>query len=405
MLVEDKRLAGWCWSQWMDFVLQNTIFCRLLSRAVLLSSQMIKTRKEVPIWSLSTISRRQRPQILEAVRLLQTPVVIRGDFRSLSSSVLPRHWHHCTPVLQFTFCWWEAAAQICREGGSGADGEALSSQVCLWRTFLVLCAWKWDCRHEEHGASTPAGTPARQGGWNLAEQRPGQDYSLREVSHSLQTAGCVVTATETWVKRDIARLSEHSMLGLSAQSSCLRARAAHRWTEGELGHGTTSAGLFLFTCPFLVSSMCPDLEGSHGMKPQSNTTESCSALGRWTWSTCSSLEPFPQFRKRQAGLFGRTKIDFCSNKKQKMSGARQYSQLVLIQLWGKGRCFHTKQDGKDSKGNLRIGLLVEGQMRSRAETSCILHIKTSPAEFVVMFQSPCPGEVGCRDWPECHLVI
>lgn len=54
-------------------------------------------------------------------------------------------------------------------------------------------------------------------------------------------------------------------------------------------------------------------------------------------------------------------------------------------MGGKGRSLYTKQDRKDSKCNLRIALLVEVQMRSRAETSCILHIKTSPAEFVVMF--------------------
>lgn len=60
----------------------------------------------------------------------------------------------------------------------------------------------------------------------------------------------------------------------------------------------------------------------------------------------------------------------------------------------KGRCCYTK-DGKDSKCNLSIGLLMEVQMKSRAETSSILHIKTSPEDFIAMLLSPCPGEVGC----------
>ena len=62
-----------------------------------------------------------------------------------------------------------------------------------------------------------------------------------------------------------------------------------------------------------------------------------------------------------------------------------------------GRCFYTEQDGKDSKSNLRISLLVKVQMRSRAEIYRILHINTIPAEFVVVLKSPCPVEVGCRD--------
>lgn len=52
---------------------------------------------------------------------------------------------------------------------------------------------------------------------------------------------------------------------------------------------------------------------------------------------------------------------------------------------GKGRWFYTKQDVKVGKNNVRIGLLVEVQMRSRPEPLYILHIKRSPAEFVVIF--------------------
>lgn len=137
-----------------------------------------------------------------------------------------------------------------------------------------MVLWKWGFRHREHGASTPAGTPTRQQGWNVAGQRPGQDYSLRAVSHSPQTTGCVITAAESWITHVIARPSERSMLGLSTQLSCLTARAAHRGAAGEPEHGTR-AGLFLFTCQFLPFSKSADLEGSCGTKP----TESYSALG------------------------------------------------------------------------------------------------------------------------------
>jgi len=70
------------------------------------------------------------------------------------------------------------------------------------------------------------------------------------------------------------------------------------------------------------------------MKPQSNLPESCSPLGRCTQRNCSSLELFPQFRERQTGLCGRTKMNLCSDENQKVSGDRQYSQLPLIQLLG-----------------------------------------------------------------------
>lgn len=76
-------------------------------------------------------------------------------------------------MLQFTFCWWEVAAEICRGDGSGADGENVHSGLALENLLSPVC------RHGEHGASTPAGTPTRQQGWNMAGQRPGQDYSLR----------------------------------------------------------------------------------------------------------------------------------------------------------------------------------------------------------------------------------
>lgn len=114
------------------------------------------------------------------------------------------------------------------------------------------------------------------------------------------------------------------------------------------------------------------------MKPQSNPTE-------------SSLEPFPQFRERQAGLCGRTKIDFCPNENQKVSGARQYTVSAHTALGGREGGFYTKQDGKDSKSNLKIGLLVEVQMNPERKHG--FFVNASPAEFVVMLQSPCPGEV------------
>lgn len=199
------RLAGWCWSWWVDSILQGTAFCRLPSRAVLLSSRMMETKMQVPLrsdvlpstgYSLSTISRRQRPQILETIRLLQTAVVIRGDFRSLSSPILPWRWHHCTPVLP------SAGRKQQHKSAEGLKGR-------LWPLRSGTGEPSWSCDHRNGVAGMEnmvlahqqAHQPDRGAGVWLGRGQS-RTYSLRAVSHSPQTAGCIITVTETWVKHD-----------------------------------------------------------------------------------------------------------------------------------------------------------------------------------------------------------